>query len=92
MKLELKLALLAFVLAVAASLGFGYSREVKPMTYPITETGWLREALVFLSVNTPLSVRDQHGNQLQLAGVEHQLNDAEEIVGFVLVVAPKEKP
>lgn len=90
MKLELKLALLAFVLAAAASLSLGYSRD-KSMTFPIATIRQLRGAIHFTPETTPLSVRDEHGNQLELAGVETQLNDAEEIVGFVLVVAPKEE-
>ena len=60
------------------------------MTFPITNTNQLLYAIPFSLDGVTLSVRDSHGNQLELSGVEEQLNDAEEIVGFVLVVGPNE--
>lgn len=60
------------------------------MTFPITTTGPLFDELYKVAPAMPLIVKDRDGKELQLDGVEPELDSAGTAVAFVLQVGPKE--
>lgn len=58
--------------------------------FPLTNVYQLRDAIALIPGETPLYVRDKDGKSLQVYGVAPVLNDAEDVIGFVLQVGPKE--
>lgn len=60
------------------------------MTFPITRTYALWDELYKFACDIPLIVKDRDGKELQLDGVEPELDVAGTAVTFVLRVGPKD--